>query len=64
MINTKSSSSIPKEVNKKLTNFTKILPCPNCSYKISNYFFTKVKDVCGKVRYPKCPNCGYFEDPE
>jgi len=64
MITRKNSSSYKKEVSKKLSDFTKIILCPKCGFKISGYFFTKVKDLSGKVRHSKCPNCGYFEDPE
>jgi len=64
MITRKNSSSYKKEVSKKLSDFAKIIPCPVCGYQISNYYFTKVTGGKEKIRYPKCKNCGYFEDPE
>jgi len=50
--------------NTKTKSKDKVIPCIKCGYPVSPYYFTAVKDVNGNTVYPKCPNCGHFDDPE
>lgn len=38
--------------------------CLKCGNLVSKHYFSSVKLADGRIVYPRCPNCGFFEDPE